>query len=70
MLSWLKSWFVKPKEVKEEKKVDYPKQIVYPRGHYILTPVKILEWWNKHPKKYEPLPPFPESPKNTKETEQ
>jgi len=62
MISWLKSWFVKPKE---EVQVQYPKQIVYPRGHYVLTPVKILEWWHQEPK-LDPLPPFPESPRSSK----
>lgn len=59
MLSWLKSWVWKPKE-KEE--TQYPKQIVYPRGHYTLTPLRILEWWAQDPK-LDPLPKYPPSPK-------
>lgn len=55
MLAWVKSWIWKPEEKKE---IEYPKQIVYPRGHYTLTPLRILEWWSSEPK-LDPLPPFP-----------
>lgn len=59
MLSWLKSFIWKPKE---EEKEQYPKQIVYPRGHYKLSPIRILEWFHQDPK-LDPLPPYPPSPK-------
>jgi hypothetical protein len=58
MWSWVKSWIWKP----EEKEPEYPKQIVYPRGHYTLTPVRIMEWWARSPK-LDPLPPYPKDEK-------
>ena len=64
MLSWLKSFIWKPEEEPQ-----YPKQIVYPRGHYKLSPIRILEWFHQE-KKLDPLPKYPPSPKNTKETAQ
>jgi hypothetical protein len=66
MLSWLKS-FIWKEEKKEE--TQYPKQIVYPRGHYKLSPLRILEWFHQE-KKLDPLPKYPPSPKNMKETSQ
>ena len=57
MFSWIKSWFWKPKEKKEEKKI-----VLLPNTHYTLTPIRILEWWHREPK-LDPLPPYPPSPK-------
>ena len=66
MLSWLKSFIWKPKE---EEKVEKKKIVLMPKTHYMMTPLRILEWWNQEPK-LDPLPKYPPSPKNTKETAQ
>lgn len=63
MMNWLKSWIWKSKEAKERKEEKHKRITLLPKTHYILTPVKILEWWYQDHQKLDPLPPYPESPR-------